>query len=196
MINTYLGNTLCFKDDGEFYKFEAYQKDNIQTIGDALRDSINKTITQAHLNPNKLIIHYYKTLSDKEAEEIERVLKDVNLDIPFIVLTITDRKSKDYVFFDILYKDIMPVSGTIIEIKNKTEYLLANNERHSETQLYAIRKFPFPLKIKINKPNNTIYDVFDIKELLDQVYSFSRIYWKKYQSSLSTSYNSLFQNSC
>jgi len=120
--NTYLGNTLCFKDDGEFFKFETYQRANIQTIGDALRDSINKVINQEHFNPDKLIIHYYKTLSDEEAEEIEKVLKEVNLNIPFIVLTINDTKSKDYLFFDVSYKDIMPVSGTIIEIKNKTEY--------------------------------------------------------------------------
>lgn len=176
--NTYLGNTICFKDDGEFYKFETYQRANIQTIGEALRDSIKNVINQAHFTPDKLIIHYYKTLSDQEAEEIENVLKEVNLNIPFIVLTINDTKSKDYLFFDVASKDIMPVSGTIIEIKNKTEYLLANNERHSETQLYSIRKFPFPLKIKVNKPTNTLYDVFDIKELIDQVYSFSRIYWK------------------
>ena len=65
-----------------------------------------------------------------------------------------------------------------ITIKNKTEFLLANNERYSETQLYSIRKFPFPLKIKVNRPSNTFYDVFDIKELIDQVYSFSRLYWK------------------
>ncbi len=176
--NTYLGNTLCFKDDGEFYKFETYLRADIRTIGDALRDSINKVINQEHFKPLQLIIHYYKTLSDEEAEEIEDVLKSVNLNIPFIVLTINDTKSKDYLFFDVSSKDIMPVSGTVIEIKHKTEYLLANNERHSETQQYSIRKFPFPLKIKVNKPNNTLYDVFDVKELIDQVYSFSRIYWK------------------
>lgn len=176
--NTYLGNTLCFKDDGEFYKFETYQRADIRTLGDALRDSINKALNDLHFKPEKLIIHYYKTLSNEEAEQIERVLKDVNLNIPFIVLTINDARSKDFLFFDVSSKDIMPVSGTIIEIRNKTEYLLANNERHSETQVYSIRKFPFPLKIKVNKPNNTLYDVFDIKELLDQVYSFSRIYWK------------------
>lgn len=176
--NTYLGNTLCFKDDGEFYKFETYKRANIQTIGEALRDSINNVINQEHFTPDKLIIHYYKTLNDEEANEIENVLKEVNLNIPFIVLTINDTKSKDYLFFDVASSDIMPVSGTIIEIKYKTEFLLANNERHSETQQYSIRKFPFPLKIKVNKPSNTLYDVFDVKELIDQVYSFSRIYWK------------------
>ena len=176
--NTYLGNTLCFRDDGEFYRFETYQRADIQTIGTALRDSIRKAITQDHFSPERLIIHYYKTLSEEEAEEIEAVLKEVELDIPFVVLTINDTKSKDYLFFDVSYKEIMPVSGTIIEIKSNTEFLLANNERYSETQLYSIRKFPFPLKIKVNKPSNTLYDLFDTRELLDQVYSFSRIYWK------------------
>ncbi len=176
--DTYLGNTLCFKEDGEFYNFQTYQRANIQTIGEALRDSIHNVIEQEHFNPDKLIIHYYKTLSDEEAEEIENVLKEVNLNIPYIVLTINDAKSKDYLFFDVASKDIMPVSGTIIEIKPKSEYLLANNERHSESQMYSIKKFPFPLKIKVNKPTNTLYDVFDIKDLIDQVYSFSRIYWK------------------
>ena len=50
--------------------------------------------------------------------------------------------------------------------------------RHDETQSYNILQFPFPLKIKVNKSENVLYDVFDIKQLLDQVYSFSRIYWK------------------
>jgi len=176
--NTYLGNTLCFKDDGEFYKFETYQRADIRTLGDALRDSINRVLQEENFQPDRLVIHYYKTLSNEEAQQIEQVLKEVDLNIPFIVLTINDARSKDYLFFDVAYKDIMPVSGTIVEIKYKTEYLLANNERHSETQMYSIRKFPFPLKIKVNKPTNTLYDVFDVKELLDQVYSFSRIYWK------------------
>lgn len=176
--STYLGNTLCFKDDGEFYEFETYQRANIKTVGDALRDSINKVISKESLSPDKLIIHYYKTLSDEEAEEIENVLNELNINIPFIVLTINDTKSKDYLFFDVSYKEIMPVSGTIVEIKNKSEYLLANNERHSRSQMQTVRKFPFPLKIKVNKSSNTLHDVFDIKELIDQVYSFSRIYWK------------------
>ena len=175
---SYLGNTLCFNEDGEFYKFETYQRASIQSIGDALRDSINNVIRHVKFTPEKLIIHYYKTLSDEEALEIEHVLKETDLSIPFVVLTINDSKSKDYVFFDVSSKDIMPVSGTIVELKFRSEYLLANNERYSDTQLYAIRKFPFPLKIKINKPTNTLYDVFDVKDLIDQVYSFSRIYWK------------------
>ncbi|MBS1594164.1 MAG: hypothetical protein JST90_07550 [Bacteroidetes bacterium] len=176
--NTFLGNTICFKGDGEFYNFETYQRADINTIGAALKESINRIVQHDKNRPDKLIIHYYKTLNSKEAQQIEFALRDFNLNIPYVVVTINDTRSKDYLFFDVSYDKLMPTSGTIVEIKPNREFLLANNSRHSQSQLYSITKFPFPLRVKINKSSNTIYDVFDVKELLDQVYSFSRIYWK------------------
>ncbi|MFD2871907.1 Piwi domain-containing protein [Mucilaginibacter ximonensis] len=176
--NVFLGNSLFFKEDGTFHKFESFQNNSLNSIGDALKANIETVLQQGELNVSKLVIHYYKTLNDEEGEEIERVLKFFNLNIPYVVLTINDSRSKDYLFFDTMYDKIMPVSGTIIELKYRSEYLLSNNMRHDETQFYNIRQFPFPLKIKINKSENVLHDVFDIKQLLDQVYSFSRIYWK------------------
>lgn len=176
--NVFLGNSLFFKEDGTFHKFESFQNDSLSSIGAALKANIESVLRQEDLSISKLVIHYYKTLNEDEAEEIERTLKFFNLDIPYIVLTINDSKSKDYVFFDTMYDKIMPVSGTIVELHHRSEYLLSNNMRHDETQFYNIYQYPFPLKIKINQPENVLYDVFDIKQLLDQVYSFSRIYWK------------------
>lgn len=176
--NTFLGNSLFFKEDGTFHKFESFQNDTLNSIGAALRANIETVLRSGELNISKLVIHYYKTLNDEEAEEIEKVLRFFNLTIPYVVLTINDSKSRDYVFFDAMYDKKMPVSGTIIELKHRSEYLLSNNMRHDETQSYNIRQYPFPLKIKINKSENVLYDVFDVKQLLDQVYSFSRIYWK------------------
>ncbi len=176
--NIFLGNSLFFKEDGTFHKFESFQNDNLNSIGAALRTNIETVLHQGELNISKLVIHYYKTLNDDEAEEIENVLRFFNLEIPYVVLTINDSKSRDYVFFDAMYDKKMPVSGTIIELRYRSEYLLSNNMRHDETQSYGIRQYPFPLKIKINKSENVLHDVFDTKQLLDQVYSFSRIYWK------------------
>lgn len=176
--NIFLGNSLFFKEDGTFHKFETFQNNNLNSIGEALKANIQTVLNQGELNVSKLVIHYYKTLNDDEGKEIERVLKYFNLDIPYVVLTINDSRSKDYLFFDTAYDKVMPVSGTIIELKYRSEYLLSNNMRHDETQFYNIRQYPFPLKIKVNKSENVLYDVFDIKQLLDQVYSFSRIYWK------------------
>lgn len=70
-----------------------------------------------------------------------------NLNIPYVVLTVTDSKA-DFVFFDTMFDKIMPVCGTIIELKYRCEYLLSNNRRRDEPQLYNIYQHPFPLKIK------------------------------------------------
>jgi len=176
--NVFLGNSLFFKEDGTFHKFESFQGNNLNSLGAALKVNIEAVLQQGEVSVSKLVIHFYKTLNNEESSEIERVLKVFNLNIPYVVLTVNDSKSKDYLFFDTMYDKVMPVSGTIIELKYRSEYLLSNNMRHDETQFYNIRQFPFPLKIKINKSENVLHDVFDIKQLLDQVYSFSRIYWK------------------
>ncbi|HEY9001392.1 MAG TPA: hypothetical protein VIM89_08565, partial [Mucilaginibacter sp.] len=134
----FLGNSLFFKEDGTFHKFESFQRENIRTIGDALKQNIDTVIRQNDLKITKLVIHYYKTLNDEEGKAIERALRFFDLEIPFVVLTINDSKSKDFVFFDTQYSNIMPVSGTIIELKWKSEYLLSNNMRHDEAQSYNI----------------------------------------------------------
>lgn len=141
---------MFFKEDGTFHKFDSFQNDSLKSIGSALKANIETVLRQGDLNVSKLVIHYYKTLNDEEADEIEKVLKLFNLNIPYVVLTINDSKSKDFVFFDTMYDKIMPVSGTIIELKYRSEYLLSNNMRHDETQFYNIYQYPFPLKIKIN----------------------------------------------
>lgn len=176
--SVFLGNSLFFKEDGTFHKFDSFQNDSLKSIGSALKANIETVLRQEELNVGKLVIHFYKTLNDEEADEIEKALRFFNLNIPYVVLTINDSKSKDFVFFDTMYDKIMPVSGTIIELRYRSEYLLSNNMRHDETQFYNIYQYPFPLKIKINKSDNVLHDVFDTKQLLDQVYSFSRIYWK------------------
>jgi len=176
--NVFLGNSLFFKEDGTFHKFESFKNNTLTSIGDALKQNIQVVLQQGDLSVSKLVIHFYKTLNEEEGREIEKALKFFDLEIPFVVLTINDAKSRDFVFFDTLYENAMPVSGTIIELRWRSEYLLSNNMRHDETQSYNILQFPFPLKIKVNKSENVLYDVFDIKQLLDQVYSFSRIYWK------------------
>ena len=59
-------------------------------------------------------------------------------------------ESKDLIAFDTKVSDLMPVSRTIIQTKYR-QYLLFNNTNTS---------------------------TFTVKELIDQVYPFSRIYWK------------------
>ena len=180
----YLGNTISFSDEGIFFKFDTFQGSDIDNFKNAIESSLKNIIkVKGEFSPSSLVIHYYKTLNKREARKIEEVLSSFRLNIPYIVLTINETKSKDYVFFDSSFDQVMPISGTIVELRPKQLYLLSNNSRYSKNQSYGIKKFPFPLKIMVNKSDTEYIHHFDIKALLDQVYKFSRIYWKSINQS-------------
>ena len=83
----------------------------------------------------------------------------------------------DYLVFDDAFKGKMPQSGTYIKIR-KGVYLLCNNTRYKEKTGVKIDDFPFPLKVSISRSNLELLNEETIGELIDQVYQFSRMYWR------------------
>ena len=105
------------------------------------------------------------------------MLGKLGLDIPVIVVTINKTESKDYVAFDTNSDALMPLSGTIIDI-SKTKHLLFNNTRYSENG-YPPKDNPFPVKLQLYCTVEGYFDDPAVKkEIIDQVYQFSRMYWK------------------
>jgi hypothetical protein len=100
------------------------------------------------------------------------------LPIPVIVITINKTESKELLAFDLNSRDLMPLSGTMIQVGSR-EYLLFNNTRYYEDSTPKLRDFHFPIKLSFASSKPELLDnVGLIKELLDQVYQFSRMYWK------------------
>ena len=174
--NTYIGTTMTFKNDGSFVAFDSSKANSIDDIADFLKDVILDISKKQDISQfNRIIIHYYKTMNKKESKIIEDTLNHLNLKMPYIVLHITE--SSHYIPFDTAYNGTMPVSGTCIIIKNGF-YLLCNNERYSNTTRARIKDYPFPIQIKISKTSQQQLSITDIKSLIDQVYQFSRMYWR------------------
>jgi len=72
----------------------------------------------------------------------------------------------------------MPHSGTFINI-GFNQFLLFNNTRYKNSNFNVKDGFPFPIKVKITCNKRELEkDYKVIKELLNQVYQFSRMYWK------------------
>ena len=70
----------------------------------------------------------------------------------------------------------MPLSGTIIEIA-KLKYLLFNNAKYSAAG--TTKDYPFPVKLNLFcTEEGYLKEVAVVKELIDQVYQFSSMYWK------------------
>jgi hypothetical protein len=115
-------------------------------------------------------------MSKEEEEPIHDVLNRLNLDLPYIVVTINE--SKDYILFDGSFDGKMPQSGTFIKTK-WNEFVLCNNTRYSNTTGTRIESFPLPIKIRFQSSSSKqIDDINVVRELIDQVYQFSRMYWK------------------
>jgi hypothetical protein len=171
---TYIGSAFCFRNDGSFKSFNAFQKNDTEGLANSIQDSINEYIEE-NKGVERLVIHYYKQMSQEEAEPIQAVLDNLNLSVPRIVVTATE--SYDYLLFDTKFDGKMPQSGTYINTKGN-EFILCNNTRYSKNTGTKIDGFPLPIKVKIQSSNYEKLDEAIVLELIDQVYQFSRMYWK------------------
>lgn len=171
--NIFLGTTVAFKNDGTFLRFDSSK---VNTIDDLVVffKSILGAISKEHAETKRLVIHYYKTMSRKEETAITRALDDLGLKIPYVVLHIVEES--DFVPFDLSYPGRMPASGTCVVIRNGT-YVLCNNTRYAYFTGSKIDDFPFPVQIKVSRASLPELSREDIRELIDQVYQFSRMYW-------------------
>jgi hypothetical protein len=186
----YIGSAFCFSNNGDFQEFNCVAKHKADLLAHEIKQYLTSYI-EAHGTPSRLVIHYYKKISREEIEPINKMIYQLGFgNIPVIVITINKTLSKDYIVFD---KDepeeLIPPSGTIIN-HSKHQYLLFNNTRYlfeedvtdealviDEEQ--EIESYHLPLKLSFwSNKNDTFKDVAVVKELIDQIYQFSRMYWK------------------
>lgn len=188
----FIGAAFSFDNTGIFNKYNYFHKKQIDELVGAIRKSIID-FSASYERPEKIVIHYYKQISRKhEYERIENMLFSLNLDIPVYIVTINKTESEDVVVFDHSsnfedkynnkIKSLMPYSGRWVNLgktKQGYRYLLCNNTRYEDAKFNKMDGFPFPIKLTIACPyNNDKIDLPVINLLLDQVYQFSRIYWK------------------
>ena len=168
-----------FNNNGAFNQYAYFDKENIQLLSGAIREKI-KDYTTIASSPSRLIIHYYKRMKQEDARQLDEMLESLNLKIPVFILTINETESQSEFVFEkpsAQYKDYMPYSGRYVAMGNNT-FLLCCNTRYESSRFYA-KDFSFPVKIHIQCTNpDALNYANSIPELLQQVFQFSRIYWK------------------
>jgi len=173
----YIGSAFSFNNTGGFNRFEYFLRSELEILAGSIVNAVREFTTLNNL-PDRLIIHFYKTMSDRELEPILTALNQMGLSIPVFIITINKTESEDIVLFDGDWANLMPVSGTFVNIGNN-RFLLCNNTRYSNNVFKESEGFPFPIKLKIDcSDKNQLQEPLTIKGLIDQVYQFSRIYWK------------------
>jgi hypothetical protein len=174
----FVGSAFCFNNEGIFKGFDCFRSDDTTSIAGSIREAVGKFIVTNH-TVKRLVIHFYKDIGKKELEPIMRTLHTLGLNIPVIVVTINKTESKELLGFD--YSDasnLMPYSGTIVKV-GKAEYLLFNNTRYDSSSRPAQKEYHFPVKISLSSTvEGMLEDMNLVEQLIDQVYQFSRMYWK------------------
>ena len=173
----YIGSAFSFANNGKFNRFEYFQKNQTEELAGSIMRAV-KEYAAVNTSIKRLIIHFYKSMSQDELQPIEDGLKDLGLEIPVFIVSINKTESCDITAFDTAWKDLMPLSGTYINV-GYNKFLLFNNTRYGGTTFNAHDGYPFPIKLKIYCTEKELVDDFKtVKELIDQVYQFSRMYWK------------------
>jgi hypothetical protein len=174
----FVGSAFCFNNEGVFKGFDCFRKNDIVSLAGSIREAVGKFIA-VNYTASRLIIHFYKDISKEELKPIMKTLHALGLPIPVIVVSINKTESKELVGFDISDRsNLMPYSGTFIKV-GKSEYLLFNNTRYDSTSKPAQKEYHFPIKITISATDkDMLEDMNLVEELIDQVYQFSRMYWK------------------
>ncbi|MEO6232106.1 MAG: Piwi domain-containing protein [Ferruginibacter sp.] len=173
----YVGSAFCFNNEGIFKGFDCFGANDTGSLAGSIREAVGKFIA-SNYKATRLIIHFYKDLSKKELKPIIDTLHALGLPIPVIVVTINKTESKELLAFDTANEKLMPYSGTIVKIAAK-EYLLFNNTRYETTSAPTDREHHFPVKISFfSSQAELVENPETINQLIDQVYQFSRMYWK------------------
>jgi hypothetical protein len=175
----YIGSAFRFNKNGIFQNFDCCRDNDLIQLVAGIRKALMHYVIE-HESAERFIIHYYKTMSKKEAQPIIDMLYRLGLNIPVIIVTINKTETLDIVAFDTEAADLMPTSGTVVRV-GRNQFLLYNSAKYDETFATGKGKkdYPFPIKVKITAANKEfLFDNALYAELLDQVYKFSRMYWK------------------
>lgn len=171
----YIGAAFVFNNAGAFSKYTYFNEDSIELLSGAIQQHIIN-YRDLFASPSRIIIHYYKKMRERDADFIQTMLDDLQLDIPFYIVNINETESESIFVFDQANPEKMPYSGKYVALGNNT-YLLCNNTRYFNSKLVP-ESYPFPVKIQITSRGIDGVSQDTILKLIEQVYQFSRIYWK------------------
>ena len=177
----YIGSAFCFDGNGVFSEFACSHENSRDVLIANLHKAIENYLeNNKGKHPSRIVIHFYKELSNNDWKPLLKMLNDISWDIPIIVATINKTETKDIVAFDNDCEDKMPMSGTYINVDKQT-YLMYNNTKYDQKTFNTQKRktFHFPIKVRLDSHNSQVLeDETVVKEVLEQIYQLSRMYWK------------------
>jgi len=177
----YVGASFCFSGDGAFRKFDCFRADSTYAIAGSVVEAINK-YREEKKDIRRIVIHFYKKLSRKEMQPIEKALNEMAVDIPILIVSINKSGSRDIMAMFQGNACGMPTSGSYYRFA-KDRYLLYINDRMT-TDDQNPTTMPLPIKIGLASSTEKLHaDPGVVAELMQQVYDFCFMYWRSVKHS-------------
>lgn len=170
----YEGSSFVFGADGHFKGFEYYPASETSALAARLEEAFDAYLSR-YGKPERLVIHYYKKMSKRDFEPVRRFLKRYDPGLPVFVVRVNQGRTEDFFVRDTTDTYGLPVDGTVFRLIGQ-DYLLYVNGYDGGTKP---RLQPMPVRCYLQASDPALLeDEQTVKELLQQVYDFSRLYWR------------------
>mgnify|MGYP000986571445 CR=1 FL=1 len=172
----WMGSAFCFNGDGTFQQFDSFRAEEPERLAAKVEEAVLK-YREANREAKRIIIHFYRKLGKKALAPIEKMLRNLKVNIPLIIVSINKNRSNNLA---VSFKDSssgLPLNGEYFRVANH-QYLLYINDRDS----YGDNQLPnMPMPLKINLWCNdlkVIQDEKTVNRLFQQVHDFCFVYWR------------------
>lgn len=170
----YVGSTFCFTDDGFFKGFDYFPDSAAFAIGAKLEQAL-KQYVQQHGKPERVVIHYTKSIGHDAFKPILQKMYAFDPGIPVILVKINSTRTEEYFVRDTSKPSGYPVNGTVFRLYGHNYLVYVSRfDGTGEPKLQ-----PMPLRCAISSSNNSILnDEALVLSLLQQAYDFAHLYWR------------------
>ena len=176
----YIACTYSFSNDGKFNSFEYFIKEEFKILIGKISQSITD-YESVHGYPDRLILHFCKSMTEKELKYFEKALIELNLDIPVFNISINKTETQEILAFDKNSKKFLLSNGSYINVDNN-KYLLFINNQNSINKFNIVNSCQFPIMLNINCTDKSqLKNKKVITDLIDQVFQYSHMYWKSFK---------------
>ncbi len=178
----YVAGAFRFDSYGNMQEYDCLRENDTDRLAAKIYDAIDR-FAQCNdgVIPQRIIIHSYRRISKKAWMPIEKMLGNLGLQIPVIVININKNTSDDIFGYDTICQDKMPLAGTHIKINTDT-YLLYNNGKYEHTKEWEKKlgkNYHFPIKLRFDFRNcPSLNTEATITELIQQIFQLSRLDWR------------------
>ncbi|MDY0077672.1 MAG: Piwi domain-containing protein [Bacteroidales bacterium] len=167
-------SSFVFADDGHFKGFDYYPASESTAIAAKLEEALNQYLLK-HGKPKRLVMHYYKTLSNKQFMPVKKMLDAYDPGLAFYVVRVNQGRTDDFFVKAVHDAYGLPADGSVFRLSGQ-DYLLYVNGYTGEGKP---KSQPMPVRcyLQANKAA-LLHDEQTVKALLQQVYDFTRLYWR------------------